>query len=86
MAGVVGREGLGLPDVAAVTLAISGPGRLGVGGGGVGQFGDAEEVEELVVGELGGGLGGPFAFLQGPERAAARPVSRSRKGSWRSTR
>ena len=39
-----------------------------MGGLGVGQFGDAEEVEELVVGERGGGLGGPLAFLQRTER------------------
>ena len=68
MAGVVLREVLGLPDVAAITLLDQRTGQaLGVGGLGVGQFGDAEEVEELVVGERGGGFGRPLAFLQCPE-------------------
>ena len=68
MAGIILGEVLGFPDVAAVALFDEGAGQsLGMSRVGVGQFGDTEEVEELVVGERGGGLSGPLAFFQRTE-------------------
>src|SRR5262245_24746917 len=72
VAGVVLGEVLGLPDVASVPLLDQRSGQpLGVGGLGIGQLGYAEDLEELVVGERGGGFGRPAAVLQSTERRSS---------------
>ena len=71
---IVGGEVLGTPDVAPVTLLDERTRQaLGVGDLGVGQFGDAEDVEELIIGERGGNLSRPLAFLQRPEGGGGEP-------------
>jgi hypothetical protein len=70
VAGVFGEEVFGSLDVAAGAFADQGFGvSEGVGGFGVGQFGDAQNLEEFVVRETSGRFSGPFAFLQGTKRS-----------------
>ena len=76
---------LGLPDLAASRLSIKGPGKPWLSRFGVGEFGDAEEVEELVVGERGGRFGRPLALLQCPEGGGGEAGETFPEGSWRST-
>jgi len=63
------REGLGTPVVAAVAPGDEWAGEaLGVGCGGAGQFGDAQQGEELVVGEAGADSADHRASFRAAER------------------